>query len=107
MSISLKTHKMLWGLAASRCAFPDCRHRELVMDANQTDDESLVGDACHIVAHSPTGPRADPSLTPEQRDHYDNLILLCKVHHKQVDDQLGKCLQPLDGRRCPTKPHVN
>jgi tetratricopeptide (TPR) repeat protein len=86
MSISLKTHKMLWSLAASRCAFPGCR-RELIMDASQTDDESLVGEACHIVAQSPTGPRADLSLPPEQRDHCDNLILLCKVHHKLIDDQ--------------------
>jgi len=86
MGISLKMHKMLWGRAANRCAFPDCR-RELVMDASQADDESLVGDACHIVAQSPTGPRGDSPLTPEQRDKYDNLILLCKVHHKLVDDQ--------------------
>jgi hypothetical protein len=41
MTISLKTHKMLWGRAASRCAFPGCR-RELVMDASPTDDESLI-----------------------------------------------------------------
>jgi tetratricopeptide (TPR) repeat protein len=86
MSISLKTHKMLWSLAAGRCAFPGCR-RELFMDASQTDDESLVGEACHIVTQSPTGPRGDPSLTPEQLDHYDNLILLCQVHHKLIDDQ--------------------
>jgi hypothetical protein len=86
MSIPLKIHKMLWSLAANRCAFLGCR-RELVMDASQTDDESLVGEACHIVAQSPTGPRADPSLPPEQLDHYDNLILLCRVHHKLIDDQ--------------------
>jgi hypothetical protein len=86
MAISLKTHKMLWGRAASRCAFPDCR-RELVMDASQTDDESLIGEACHIVAQSPSGPRGGSPLTPEQRDHYDNLILLCRNHHKRVDDQ--------------------
>jgi len=86
MSISLKTHKMLWGRAASRCAFPGCR-QELVMDASQTDDESLIGEACHIVAQSPSGPRGDSPLTPEQHDHYDNLILLCRNHHKRVDDQ--------------------
>ena len=88
MSISLKTHKMLWGRAASRCAFPDCR-RELVMDASETDDESLVGDECHIVAPKPSGPRGDYPLPPEQRDKYNNLILLCKVHHKLIDDQLN------------------
>ena len=57
------------------------------MDASETDDESLVGEACHIAAHSDSGPRAQPSLPPEQRDKYRNLILLCNVHHKQVDDQ--------------------
>jgi len=84
MSVSLKTHKMLWGRSANRCAY--CR-RELVLDASETDDESVIGDACHIVAKEPSGPRGDSSLTPEQRDRYDNLILLCKVHHKLVDDQ--------------------
>ncbi|HUW95123.1 MAG TPA: HNH endonuclease signature motif containing protein [Anaerolineae bacterium] len=77
---------MLWGRAASRCAFPECR-RQLVVDATQTDDESLVGDACHIIAREPSGPRGDCPLPPEDRDRYDNLILLCKVHHKLVDDQ--------------------
>jgi hypothetical protein len=55
MSISLKTHKMLWGRAANRCAFPECR-RELVMDASETDDESLVGEECHIIAREQNGP---------------------------------------------------
>jgi len=57
------------------------------MDASPTDDESIVGDECHIVAKSPTGPRGESPLTSKQRDHYDNLILLCRVHHKLVDDQ--------------------
>lgn len=89
MGISIKTQKMLWGRAASRCGFPDCQ-KELVMDATQTDDESLVGEACHIVARSEDGPRGDSGLTPEQRDEYGNLILLCNVHHKQIDDQPGE-----------------
>jgi len=75
---------MLWGRAANRCAI--C-HRELVLDASETDDESIIGDACHIVGEKPAGPRGDSLLTPEQRDKYANLILLCKIHHKQIDDQ--------------------
>ncbi|RYY86354.1 MAG: HNH endonuclease [Chitinophagaceae bacterium] len=84
MSITVKTQKMLWGRAANRCAI--CRN-ELVMDASETDDESVVGEACHIVASSNDGPRGNSPLTPEQRDKYGNLILLCNIHHKQIDDQ--------------------
>lgn len=60
------------------------------MDASETDDESLVGQACHIVAEKSEGPRGMSELTPGQRDKYGNLILLCNVHHKQVDDQVGE-----------------
>lgn len=59
------------------------------MDATETDDESLVGEACHIVAQSVDGPRGSSPLTTEQRDKYANLILLCNVHHKQIDDQFN------------------
>jgi hypothetical protein len=77
---------MLWGRAANRCAFTNCK-RELVIDSTETDDESLVGEACHMIAESPQGPRGDSLLTDEQRNRYDNLILLCAVHHKVIDDQ--------------------
>ena len=84
MSISIKTHKMLWGRAASRCAI--CK-TDLALDKTEVDDESLVGDECHIVARQDGGPRGDESWQTDQRDKYSNLILLCKNHHKQVDDQ--------------------
>lgn len=86
MTISSKTRKMLWGRAANRCAFVDCR-RELVMDETETDDESVIGDECHIVARESDGPRGVSDLSGEARDKYDNLLLLCKVHHKIIDDQ--------------------
>lgn len=89
MSISLKTYKMLWGRSASRCSYPDCQ-MELVIDASETDDESLIGDVCHIVATEQNGPRGNSLLTSDQRDKYDNLILLCKVHHKLIDDQFNE-----------------
>jgi hypothetical protein len=60
----------------------------LVIDAVETDDPSLVGEAAHIVAEEPNGPRGDATFPIERRDKYDNLILLCNVHHKQVDDHV-------------------
>ena len=57
------------------------------MQATEADEESLVGDVCHIVSQSEDGPRGQSSMGPEERDSYGNLILLCKVHHKLVDDQ--------------------
>jgi hypothetical protein len=45
-----------------------------------------VGDEAHIVARSAGGPRAG-LLDESKLDTYDNLILLCKVDHKTVDDQ--------------------
>jgi hypothetical protein len=63
---------------------------ELVLDANETDDPSLVGEAAHIIAESPDGPRGNSPIPIGQRNSYLNLMLLCNVHHKQVDDQVNK-----------------
>ncbi len=77
---------MLWGRSGNMCAYPDCKI-ELVMDETETDDESVIGEEAHIVARKPDGPRGKSDLTPEQRDKYNNLVLLCSVHHKKIDDQ--------------------
>ncbi len=77
---------MLWGRAGNRCAKPDCRI-ELVMGASETDDESLIGQECHIIAKKPNGPRGDASFAEEKLDKYENLILMCSNHHKLIDDQ--------------------
>lgn len=84
MAISDKTRKVLWGRSGNRCAM--CRH-ELVVDATPSDDESVVGDECHIVSPKEQGPRFDASLPVDQVNDPANLILLCRIHHKMVDDQ--------------------
>ncbi|WP_299561872.1 hypothetical protein [uncultured Sulfitobacter sp.] len=85
MSVSLKTQKILWGKAAARCAMPDCRRR-LVENNSETDDPTLVGENCHIVAEKDGGPRSDPKMPVQDGDRYANLVLLCNVHHKIIDD---------------------
>lgn len=76
---------MLWGRAAARCAMPECR-RPLVEDISETDDPTLVGENCHIVAESGGGPRSDETMSLADRNRYANLILLCSIHHKIIDD---------------------
>ena len=86
MGISTKSLKHLWGRSGNRCAI--CR-RELVETASNGDPDSLVGEACHIVAREKSGPRGNSSMSQSDRDEYGNLILLCNVHHKVVDDQIA------------------
>lgn len=86
MAISLKTHKLLWGKSGNRCAFPECR-KELVESETETDDHSIIGEEAHIIAKKTDGPRGKSDLSSEDRDKYDNLILLCSNHHKLIDDQ--------------------
>jgi hypothetical protein len=86
MSILLKTHKLLWGRSGNKCAMENCRN-DLIAGETETDNESIIGDEAHIVAKSPDGPRGISELTPKERDEYDNLVLLCRKHHKIVDDQ--------------------
>ncbi|HEY3853670.1 MAG TPA: hypothetical protein VGO67_04670 [Verrucomicrobiae bacterium] len=48
-----------------------------------------MGEVCHIRAQNAGGPRFDSKQTEEKRHSFENLILLCSVHHRVVDDQLG------------------
>jgi hypothetical protein len=78
--MKIKHVKILWGRSGNRCAFPGCKI-ELTSDG----EESTLGEMAHIVADSPNGPRGESDLTPEQRDEYSNLILLCPTHHTLID----------------------
>jgi hypothetical protein len=76
---------MLWGRSGNKCAMTDCKI-DLVMDMSETDDESLIGEECHIIAQKTNGPRGDDNYPPEKIDKYNNLILMCRNHHKIIDD---------------------
>jgi len=83
MAITDRTRKILWVKAGGRCSI--C-HVQLVTEGTDTDDPSVFGEEAHIVGQSPNGPRAG---VISDVDSYTNLILLCRKHHKQVDDQVG------------------
>lgn len=87
MGIKDKTRKLLWGKSGNRCAM--CRH-VLCVDATREDDESIIGDECHIISKKENGPRYNPFYPTNKLDFYENLILLCRIHHKLIDDQYTK-----------------
>ena len=74
------------------CQFPQCS--EQCFPLTSDDQPYTAGEIAHIVGWSGLGPRADASLSPEERDDYWNLLLLCRNHHREIDEDKGK--YPID-----------
>lgn len=81
MAITSKTRKELWARSGNRCSI--CK-KELVKQLSEKEGTFIIGDECHIISSSADGPRYRPGLG--DYDSYDNLILLCKNHHREVDE---------------------
>lgn len=92
MGIPEKDLKILWGKAAGKCSF--CRN-DLFHEADNPSDVTLIGENCHIVAEKTKGPRGKSNLSAEDRNRYPNLILLCRNHHKIIDDDVTKYSIPI------------
>jgi len=65
---------------------PDCRKELVLKGSTKVPSQNVViGENCHIVAKNKKEARWDSILTPAERDRYPNLILLCRNHHKIID----------------------
>ncbi len=84
MGIKEKDIKLLWGRAANRCLFPDCRMK-LSQDKKTATETFPIGEQAHIVGKEKGSARSDSSLSMVERDSYHNLILLCPNHHTIID----------------------
>jgi hypothetical protein len=86
MTVSERTVRLVIYEAAAHCAI--CR-RHLLAPGTKTDDPSIIGEICHVVPARPAGPRAHGRAGMQQPeiDSLGNLLLLCAIHHKIVDDQ--------------------
>jgi hypothetical protein len=75
--------------ARGHCSNPACRR----LTSSATSDgagEINIGQASHICAAAPGGPRYDPQMTSEERAAADNGIWLCDVHGRAVDAKDSK-----------------
>ncbi len=77
----INTVKTLFALSGNTCAMSDC---EVVL----TDPKwsSVRAEIAHIRGELPSSARYDTDMTPEDRRHFDNLILLCPNCHTLIDD---------------------
>ncbi len=82
-----KDQNILWGKAAALCSMPNCKEK-LIYEANDAIPSSAtkIGENCHIVGENKGSARYDSSFTDDEKCRYPNLILLCRNHHKIVDD---------------------
>ena len=79
------TKELLARRVGLRCSNPGCRKPT---SGPQEDPRGAVniGVAAHIAAASPSGPRYDAQMTPEQRSSIENGIWLCQNCAKLIDN---------------------
>lgn len=77
-SPSIPTIKRLFALSGNRCVFPDC-FNPLVDPSGK-----VTGRICHIRGRK-GGQRFDVTQMDAERHGFDNLVLLCPIHHDIVD----------------------
>jgi hypothetical protein len=77
------TIKRLFAVSGNQCAFPRCP-LPLVDEASG----KVTGRTCHIKAQKPGGPRHDHNQSDEERHAFENLLILCPIHHDVVDSDV-------------------
>lgn len=81
---SAPTKRLIAARAGYQCAFPNC----FTPTSGPALDEQRavnIGEAAHITAAQPNGPRYDSSLTPDERSDADNGIWMCSTHATLID----------------------
>lgn len=79
-----ETLRKLYIFSGNMCAMPDCKN--VLIDK----DGTWLGEVAHIYAASNGGPRANTSLSQEERRDAENLILLCRNCHRKIDDKVDQ-----------------
>jgi hypothetical protein len=73
----------LWGKAGGRCQYDGCNEPLWIDTLTQAEFNAAY--IAHIIADKPAGPRGDAILSEQLKSDITNLMLLCDVHHRQID----------------------
>lgn len=85
MSVKQTTKIILAHRSGDRCAFPGCG-KELTVDGTSANPV-VTGEVAHIAGEKAGSARHNPSMTEDERNHYNNLIYLCGNCHTRIDKQ--------------------
>ena len=72
--------KTLFGLSCNTCAMDGCEQT-----LTNPGWEQVNADIAHIRGEKPGSARYDPSMTPSERNAFENLVLLCPGCHRRID----------------------
>jgi hypothetical protein len=79
-NLTIATIEELCLSSGNICAFPDCH--SLMYDFER---RVKIGEKAQIEAVEKGGPRYDESVTPKDRNSFENLMLMCPNHHTLID----------------------
>lgn len=75
---------ILMGICGGKCEFRGCNYS--VVEDLLTGAAGNFSNYAHIIASSSNGPRGDKKLSGQLSDDVSNIMVLCMMHHKEVDD---------------------
>lgn len=92
MAVSETTKRIIWVLAGGRCVL--CKQEAL----DTTISPKCVADVAHAAGQGDgsSTPRHVPETSPKERDDPANLLLLCLMCHRKVDDKTIEVAYDLD-----------
>lgn len=83
MSISSGVKRKLWAASGGYCGNPAC-HKNLFA-LSDTGKILNIEELAHIIGQSKDGPRGEEILPMDERDEYENIVLLCPTCHTLID----------------------
>jgi len=88
-NFSTRTASNLAKRASYICSNPDCRALTIAPSNVDPNKSIFIGEAAHITAAAPNGPRHDESLSEDERKSIENAIFLCRPCARMIDANNG------------------
>lgn len=83
MAISDRVKRQLWASSAGICQNPDCRDGLFIFFADGAITN--IDELAHVIAKKLDGPRGNDEIPPNERDEFENIIVLCPSCHTLID----------------------